>query len=222
MSAAIVAGAVIAGGATIYASEQNKKAARNSANAQKEAAASANDTQRYIFDQQREDSRVWRDAGKEAMANLSGNMEDYTRNFTMKDFQADPGYQFRMDEGLKAIDRSAAARGGLNSGATLKALTRFGQNQASQEFGAARDRFNQDRDQKFNKYASIAGVGQVANQQLGQAGQNFANATGQNMMGAANAQAASNIATTNANNQMIGNLANTGMQTWMNYQMMNK
>lgn len=53
------------------------------------------------------------------------------------DLQADPGYQFRLQEGLKALDRQAAARGGLISGAALKASQRYGQDLASQEYGAA-------------------------------------------------------------------------------------
>jgi hypothetical protein len=53
------------------------------------------------------------------------------------DLQADPGYQFRLSEGLKALDRQAAARGGLISGSALKASQRYGQDMASQEYGQA-------------------------------------------------------------------------------------
>jgi hypothetical protein len=147
----------------------------------------------------------------------------------MSDFEKDPGYQFRMDEGIKAIDRSAAARGGLNSGRTLKALSRFGQDTASGEYQNAYNRFNNDRNSKYNKLAGMAGVGQTANSQLAQAGsqmagglRNNANAFANNTMGAANASAAARMAGANANSQMIGNIANAGMNTWMNYQMMNK
>jgi hypothetical protein len=67
--------------------------------------------------------------------------------FTAENFQADPGYGFRLSEGLKALERSAAARGGLLSGGTGKALTRFGQEMASQEFGNAYGR-------AFNEYGA--------------------------------------------------------------------
>ncbi len=50
------------------------------------------------------------------------------------DFQTSPGYQFRMDEGVKALDRSAASRGMLRSGAQQKGLTAFGQGIASEEY----------------------------------------------------------------------------------------
>lgn len=66
---------------------------------------------------------------------------DLFRNFTMQDYQADPGYQFRLDQGNKALNNSAAARGGLLSGATLKAITDYNSGAASQEYGAAQGRF---------------------------------------------------------------------------------
>jgi len=66
---------------------------------------------------------------------------DLFRNFTMQDYQADPGYQFRLDQGNKAINNSAAARGGLLSGATLKAIAEYNSGAASQEYGAAQGRF---------------------------------------------------------------------------------
>ena len=67
------------------------------------------------------------------------------RNFGATDFQTDPGYNFRLSEGLKAIDRQAAARGGLISGAGLKAAGRFGGDLASQEYGNAFNRFQTNR-----------------------------------------------------------------------------
>ena len=56
------------------------------------------------------------------------------------DFRKDPGYQFRMDEGLKAVRRGASAVGGRGSGATLKALQTYGQNMASSEYDKAYNR----------------------------------------------------------------------------------
>jgi hypothetical protein len=136
----------------------------------------------------------------------------------MADYQEDPGFKFRLAEGQKAIERSAAARGGLNSGATLKALTNYGQGAASEEYQNAYNRFNSDRDQRFNRLASIAGVGQTATNQVSQAGQSAANAIGQSQMAVGNANAANAIAQGNVVNNAIG----TGMNTWMQYQMMNK
>ena len=61
-------------------------------------------------------------------------------SFTANDFQADPGYAFRLSEGQRGLDRQAAARGGLISGSALKAASRYGQDMASQEYGNAFNR----------------------------------------------------------------------------------
>ena len=83
-------------------------------NAQTNAANAANDTQRYMDDTTRKDYQPYLDAGKTAL----GQMQDpsFNKSFTMADFTADPGYAFRMAEGQKAIERSAAARGSLPLG----------------------------------------------------------------------------------------------------------
>jgi hypothetical protein len=86
-------------------------------------------------------------------------------------WQTDPGYEFRLGEGQRAIERSAAARGGLLSGGTLKDTMRFGQDMASNEYMKV-----------YNRLATLAGYGQVG-AQLGtsaimNAGQGMSNAIG--------------------------------------------
>lgn len=180
------------------------QATQRAIDAQSGAARDANATQRYMYDQQREDLRPWINAGTNALSQLTTGMKgDLNRSFTMSDFTKDPGYDFRMSEGLKAIDRSAAARGGLNSGATLKALNRFGQDFASNEYANVYNRFNNDRDSRFNKLSSLAGLGQVANNQIGQATQNYGNAVSSNQIGLGNAIASGEIGTANRNNQLL-------------------
>jgi hypothetical protein len=95
-------------------------------------------------------------------------------------FRSTPGYQFGLDEGTKAVQASAAARGGLNSGSTLKALTQYGNNYADQ----------QGYSPYMNRLQSLAGIAQTATNQVGQYGTNYANQTGQNLQnaGAATAQ----------------------------------
>lgn len=78
--------------------------------------------------------------------------------------QMDPGYGFRMQEGMKALDRQAAARGGLISGAALKAAQRYGQDYASNEFGNA-----------YNRLASMANTGPQAAGVVSNLGTQFAN-----------------------------------------------
>lgn len=169
--------------------------------AQQGAVRDSNNVQRYMFDQQREDAQPWREAGAKALTGLQNS--DYQRDFTAEDFKQDPGYQFRMDEANKALERSSAARGGLTSGRFMKELMRQNQGMASDEYNNAYNRFNADRDRRFNRLSSIAGVGQTANSQIAQAGQNYANQYSQNIQGGANAEAARAVAQGGQLNQAI-------------------
>lgn len=188
-------------------------AARDAANIQADSAREASKLQKQIFDQQRKDATPWREAGMRALTGLEN--ADFQRDFTMNDFQADPGYAFRMGEGMKALERSAAARGGLMAGGTMKALTRYGQDFASNEFQNAYNRFNSDRDRRFNRLSSLAGLGQTANTQVGQAGQNYANQVGSNMMQAGNASAAGRMGVANAYTGAMNNMQDSWMSMLM-------
>jgi len=169
--------------------------------AQTSAANEANQTARYVFDTQRADNEPWRAAGTKALGDLAN--PDFQRDFKMEDYQADPGYQFRMEEGAKAVERSAAARGGLNSGATLKALSRYGQDFATNEYQNAYSRFNSDRDRRFNRLSSLAGVGQTAVGQMGQAASQYGQSVGSNQIGLGNAIGAANIGQANRQAQLV-------------------
>ncbi len=103
-------------------------------------------------------------------------------------WRATPGYQFGLDEGNKQVQSSAAARGGLNSGATLKALQRYGTDYADQ----------QGYTPYMNKLAGLFGGAQTAAGQMGSYGQNAANQMGQNTQNAANARANSTYAANQA------------------------
>lgn len=111
---------------------------------------------------------------KNSLPALYGQSGNLTRDFTAQDFQADPGYQFRLGEGQKQIESSAAARGGLLSGAAAKALTKYNQNFASNEYGNAFNRFQTQQGNRRNMLATLAGIGQNATNATQQAGQNFA------------------------------------------------
>lgn len=106
------------------------------------------------------------------------NFGTLLESFDLDKFQADPGYQFRMDEGQKAIERAAAARGQLYDPSTVKALTDYSSNMADQTYGDAYNRYNNDQNSIFNRLAAISGIGQTANSQLVQSGQNYANQAG--------------------------------------------
>ena len=154
---------------------------RSAANAQAAAADRAAEVQRDIFERQVELGKPYREAGELGLNKLIPLATEYTP-FGMEQFQADPGYGFRLSEGQKALERSAAARGNLLSGGTGKALTRYGQEMGSQEYQNAFNRYQAERQARMNPLQSLAGVGQTASQQLaGQAGQfgsNMAEAIG--------------------------------------------
>lgn len=126
------------------------------------------------------------------------------RNFTASDFTADPGYDFRLSEGLKGVNNSAAARGGLLSGAALKAASKYNQNFASNEYSNAYNRFQTNQTNQFNRLASIAGVGQTATNQVAAAGQNMANTVSSNQLSAGNARASGYVGGANALTSSIG------------------
>jgi hypothetical protein len=136
----------------------------------------------------------------------------------MSDFQADPGYQFRMEEGQKALERSAAAKGGLFSGSAIKDTLRFGQGLGAQEYGAAFDRFNVQNANTFNRLASISGIGQTAANQTGAAMQNYGNNASNNILGAGNAQAAGYVGAANG----ISGGISQGISSYQNNQLMNR
>jgi hypothetical protein len=142
----------------------------------------------------------------------------YARDFGMSDFQADPGYSFRMSEGMKGLERSAAARGGLLSGATLKGVQRFGQDLASQEYQNAFNRYQANRAAQLNPLQSLAGVGQTTSQQLGAAGTQMAGNVGNLMTGGAAARASGYVGGANALTGALSGATNMYMQG----QMMNR
>lgn len=131
------------------------------------------------------------------------------RTFQLSDFQSDPvaqlGFQFGLDEGTKGINRSAAANGGLDSGATLKALTRYATDYTNTKAGESYNRYENNKANTYNRLASLAGVGQTANANngsatsgLASAGQNAANNISQNALYSGNAAANAAAATGNA------------------------
>jgi hypothetical protein len=138
-----VAGAVV-GSAVIGASASSKAAKTQAA-----AAGQASDLEREMFERNIELNAPFREAGITALNKLTPLATEYTP-FGMQQFQQDPGYAFRMSEGMKGLERSAAARGGLLSGGTLKGIQRFGQDLASQEYQNAFNRYGIERERRLN------------------------------------------------------------------------
>jgi hypothetical protein len=223
-----VAGASLAGG-LIAAS-----GARSAASTQADAANRTADLQRQTYQEQTQLNAPWREAGLTGqnrlmeLLGLGGNAGaagygKYSQDFSMKDFQQDPGYTFRLSEGQKALDRSAAARGGLISGGALKAATRYGQDMGSQEYQSAFNRYQTNRTNQLQPLGNLMQSGQAAtNQQAAQAGQYGQNA-GNAIMGAGNATAAGQLGAANTWNNALGTMASTyqnqnNFNRWMQQQ----
>jgi len=224
--AGFVAAAVVTS-AAIGAYSSNK-----AAGAQTSAANRATDAQTAMFERQVELQEPFREAGLKGQnrlleylglggdVNAPGYGKYATAEFTPEMFNQgkDPGYAFRMAEGMKALERSAAARGGLLSGSNLKNTQRFGQDLASQEYQNAFNRFQTQRTNTLNPFASLAGVAQSSANTLGtQAGQ-YGNAMASNIIGAGNAQASGYMGQANA----IAGGVGQGINFYQNQQLMNR
>ena len=181
--------------------------ANKAASKQAEAADRATDVQNAQFQQTRQDQMPWLEAGRGALNKLIP-LTDYQK-FDMSKFEADPGYGFRLDEGMKALERSAAARGGLLSGATGKNLLRYGQQMGSQEYQNAFNRYQAERAAQLQPLQSLAGVGQSAANTLGNFGATYAGNVGNLITSAGAARAAGDVGTANA---ITG-----GLGTYLNY-----
>lgn len=208
VAAAIVAGAVVGGVATSVAGDK-------AASAQASAARTAANTELEMYNQNRADLAPYRQAALNPLSTLSTGLEaggDFNRDFTIADFQKDPGYQFRMDEGQRALERSAASRGGLLNGGTLRAIQRYGQDYSSGEYSNAYARFNNDRTQRFNRLSALAGTGQTATNTTAALGTNAANNIAESQLQAGNARAAQAINQGNAVNDVTSSLGQFYLQ----------
>lgn len=203
-----IAAALIGGGAAILGGVIAGGAAGSAADTQAAAADRAGQLSQAQYEQNRQDQMPFLQAGYGALNQLIPLASNYQK-FGQAQFQEDPGYAFRLSEGQKALDRSAAARGGLISGSALKAAQRYGQDMGSQEYQNAFNRYQTERSAQLNPLQSLAGVGQTTAQNLGTAGANAATSAGNAYMGSANAQAAGTIGQANAVNQ--------GLSSYLNY-----
>lgn len=202
--------AAVVGSSLLGASSSSR-----AADVQASAADRAAQLQQEQFNRQVELQAPFREAGVRALGKLEAASE-YTP-FGQAQFQQDPGYAFRLSEGQKALDRQAAARGGLISGGALKAAQRYGQEMGSQEYTNAFNRYQTERQARLGPLQSLAGVGQTSVNQLGQAGQQYAAGAGEAMGQAAQARASGYMGGASALSQGLGQY----MGYSQNQQMMN-
>jgi hypothetical protein len=194
--APIIGGAIAGGGSAVAGAVGSA----NAAAAQEKTVNDAMSQQKAMWEQQRADQAPWLAAGRTSLADLMEQMQagSFNTNVDPSQMANDQGYQFRMAEGQKALERSASARGMLASGGALKSLSRYSQGLASDEFQNIYARNQSENTNRFNRLASLSGIGQASAQNLGALGaQNSAQMSG--LYGAlGNAQSAGAMGMANA------------------------
>lgn len=215
--------AIASGAASIVGGALGADATRDAARVQGDSAKDAMQLQREQWAAARADNAPFLATGTAANKRLamllgiggdsgSEGSGDLTRKFSAADLTADPvyqsGLQFGADQGRDAINARATAGGMYDSGATLKALTRFGNDYGSTKANESFNRFNSSNDSIFNRLAGVSGAGQVASNQVTTAGMNAANSIGNEITGAGNARAASIIGGANAWGNAFGGVSN--------------
>jgi len=172
------------------------EAAMKASNAQERSAQAAVAEQRYEFEKSLEATAPWREAGANALQVYQNALFGAATPQGYNAFTKTPAYQLPLAEGTKAVERSAAARGNLLSGRTLKELTRFGQDYAGTQYG-----------NYLGNLSNLSGLGYTGSAQTGQ----NALATGQNignlLTGAGNARASGYLNAAQAQQQGASNVA---------------
>jgi hypothetical protein len=216
----------ILGGANVLGSMYGANAAKNASQAQIDASKQANDLAYSIYQQNRADQMPFMQAGQGALKQLVAGTQpggEFAKDFSYAPFDynanTDPGTQFRIQQGLDAMNATAAARGGLISGNALKAGQDYGQAQGSQEYGNAFNRYLQNygnaqgtfqlnRNNRLNPLQSLAGISQSATNTVGNMATNYGNTAGGNITGAGNASAAGTVGSANAVMGGVSGLSN--------------
>ena len=129
--------------------------------------------------------------------------------FSKTNWQTDPGYQFRIGEGARGVENSAAAKGGFFSGNTGVALDQYNQDFASNEYNNVYNRYNMDQTNVFNRLSGLAGTGQQATSTTASLGANAAGNVGNYLMSGAQTAGQDYIA---AGNAMASGLQGIGNQ----------
>lgn len=217
---AFIIGAVIGAGASLIGGAMASSAADKAAKTQARSADKATALQKQMYEEGVVRQKPFYEAGltgQNRLMELLGmggdpNAQGYgsaMRPFGMSDFEADPGYAFRMKEGLKGLDQQAAARGGLISGNALRAAQQYGQDLGSQEYQNAYNRYQTNRTNVLNPLQSLLGQAQSTANTLGTSGQNYATNAGNTMMAAGNARASGYTGSADAWNRALGGAAGT-------------
>lgn len=175
--------ALVGAGANLVGGIASADAAKEAAQTQAAAADRATELQREMYNKFLEMNKPYYEAGVNALGKI-----------TRGEVETEPGYGFRLGEGMKALERLQASRGNLLSGGAIKGGQRYAQDVASGEYGNA-----------YNRLANLAGLGQTASSQAGTMGQNYATAAGNLGLQGANALTQGRIGRTSSyTNALMG------------------
>lgn len=187
VAAAIIGGAVVGGAASAYSSNK-------ASNAQQDAAQSAQDTQLQMYNQTRADQAPYREAGTNALSQLSAGFDSggqFTHQFDANDLKSNlaPNYDFQLQQGMGALNNQASVAGGLVGGNALKGISDYAQGSAANAYQQAFNNYNTNQTNIFNRLSNIAGLGQTSNGQTAQVGMNAAGNIGSAQLASGAAQA---------------------------------
>lgn len=197
---------LLGAGAGLIGAGMQSSAARSAARTQAGATQYAADVQRQMFETLNEQQRPYREAGYGALTRIGELLPGLTKPVSREEILGLPGYQFAIDQG------TGAARAAMNVGGGGSNVDRAAQKFAiDYTLGTAMPQVISQRQNIYNTLAGIAGIGQTAQTQAGQMGQNFAGNIGQAAIGGASALAAGQIGSANALASGFGNIGNTAL-----------
>ena len=228
---AFITGSVIGAGANLIGGVMGSNSAKKAAEAQAAAAREALALQKRMYEETTARNQPFYQSGVGANNRLatllgtSGNAGDadygsMSRNFSMDDYlnNQDPGYQFQLTQGMNALNAQNAATGGSQSGAAMKAATRYGVDYGSTKYKEAFDRFRSNRSDIYSMLSGQGNVGLSAANNTSAAGNAYATGGGAAMGNLGAANASGYMGSSNAYSNAIGN----AMNNYNNLSMMNR
>lgn len=219
---------IIPAAVSLFTGSQNRQAASQASDAATRSSENAQALQKDTLDKQMALSAPYREAGvvgQNRLMELLGLGSNtgaegygrYAKDFSMADYQADPGYGFRLSEGMKQLGSQARAQGGAVSGRTMMGAQNYAQGLASQEYNNAFNRYQTNRTNQLAPLGSLMTSGQNAAAGAGaQAGSYGAN-VGNLMTGAGENQANALLAAQRQNASSYGDIAKLYGQTNPNF-----
>lgn len=204
-------GSLVSAAASLIGAGVQSGDVSNAANIQTTAGTQAGGYLTTANNQVQSNDQPWMAAGTGALSQMQGMTAAGPPQFTQAQFLAnqDPAYGFDMQQGLGAVQSSAAAKGGLMSGGTMAAMNNYAQGMASNEYSNAYNRFMSSQNTQFNRLGQIAGMGQAATGNANGASMNYGTGMANLTTGIGQSQAGAQIAQGNIWGGAISNVGNT-------------